>query len=132
MFKLKDIALARYKTPIQSEEDLISFLGMWWSNKYNLPDNHPLFLEKTLEEHVIDYYMDRFYKNPEEASAPTLEELKAEEEALKVEMGDEYREEYDYFMPPTEEEQAKGSGETSISKLEEEFDERFDTEEGNE
>ncbi|CAK0749569.1 hypothetical protein CCP1ISM_330005 [Azospirillaceae bacterium] len=132
MFKLKNIALARYKDPIQTEEDLISFLGIWWSNKYNMPDNHPLFLEKTLEEHVIDYYMDRFHKNPDEANAPTVEELKAEEDQLREEMGEDFREEYDYFLPPTTEEQEGGSSETSINKLEDEFEERFDTEEGNE
>ena len=126
MFKLKAIALNKYKTPVQSEEDLIDFLKMWWSNKYNLPDNHPLFLDKTVEEHVIDYYMDRFYKNPDEANAKTVEELAEEDAKLKAEYGDDFVD--DYYIPPSTEEK----GEEIIGQLPEEFDEKFDTSEGEE
>ena len=40
MFKLKDLALRRYKKPVENEEDLINFIKLWWINKHtNTPTN---------------------------------------------------------------------------------------------
>jgi hypothetical protein len=29
-------------------------LRRWWSRKYNLPANHPLFLERSVQEHLLE------------------------------------------------------------------------------
>ena len=60
---LKKIALKRL------EEESDYFLILWWSNKYKLPDNHPLLLSKTREELYIDYLVDCFANNPELAKS---------------------------------------------------------------
>lgn len=63
--------IARYKVTINSangEDEMAEFLMDWWSEKYNLPNNHPLLLQKTLEELVVEYYVDVFKKNPDELS----------------------------------------------------------------
>jgi len=124
MFLLRDIALRRFKKPVQTEEDLINFIKLWWTNKYNLPDNHSLFLDRTLEEHVIDYYLDKFSKNPDEAALQTKEELEADEAKLKAEMGEDYKEEYDYFMGPDENEK---DGKEVRTNLPEDVEESFES-----
>lgn len=35
--------------------------------KYQLPSNHELFLDRTLYDHLIDFYLDKFEKKPIEA-----------------------------------------------------------------
>jgi hypothetical protein len=114
MLALRDLALRQYKKRVVTEEDLLNFLQLWWSNKYNLPSNHPLFLDRTMEEHIIDYYLDDFKKDPESTKIQTLEELEADEAELKKELGEDFSEEYDYYLPPNE-------GEVELPKEEEEF-----------
>ncbi len=46
-------------------EEMEQFLIRWWSNKFNLPTNHPLLLDRTFEELLLDYHVDTFIKNPE-------------------------------------------------------------------
>lgn len=46
-------------------EEMEQFLMRWWSNKFNLPMNHPLLLDMTFEELLVDYHVDTFTKNPE-------------------------------------------------------------------
>lgn len=105
---LKEIARNRIQRQIKTEEDLIDMLRVWWSNKFSKPDNHPLFLAKTLEEHMIDYFTDKFINNPDELKKPSAKQLEEREAKIKEEMGDEYREEYDYLDAPTPE-QLKGA-----------------------
>jgi len=97
---LKEIAKAQVKNKVETEEDLEIFLKMWWSQKYEEPDNHPLLMAKTLEELVIDYYKNDFLDNPEKMNEMTLAEQEEYEEKLKKEMGNSYKEEYDYLIPP--------------------------------
>ena len=35
--------------------------------KYQLPSNHELFLERTLHDHLVDFYIDKFEKKPIES-----------------------------------------------------------------
>jgi len=97
---LREIAKAQVRDKVETEEDLILFLKIWWSQKYNEPDNHPLLLAKTLEELVVDYYKDEFMENPDKMNEMTLSEQETYEEQLKKEMGDDYKEEYDYLIAP--------------------------------
>jgi len=106
---LKEIAKSRVEKGVGNQEELTEFIKIWWSRRYNLPDNHPLFLNKRLEEHVIDYFVNDFMDNPEKLKEMTIEEQEAYEEELKKKMGDSYKEEYDYLIPPdaTQEEKTK-------------------------
>ena len=109
---LREIAKTQVKNKVETEEDLTIFLKIWWSQKYNLPDNHPLLMDRTLEELVIDYYKNEFMENPEKINEMTLAEQEAYEEKLKEEMGDAYKEEYDYLIPPD----ASQSDQASVKK----------------
>ena len=123
---LKEIARNRVRLDVKTENDLIEFLKVWWSNKYTLPDNHPLFLSKTLEEHVIDYYIDKFVSNPESMNEVSQREIEQDEEKLKEVMGDEYHEEYDYLVPPTSAEMKAGKAIEKKEQETEDFDESFE------
>lgn len=104
--KLEAIARSRAHLKVKTVDDLKLFLEIWWSRKYNLPPNHHLFQERTLEEHYIDFATNRFLDDPEEmdAQTPTAEELEDNEEWYKEKLGDQYREEYDYLIPPSSDE----------------------------
>ena len=117
--KLKQIAKNKVNREIENTDDLIEFLSTWWSNKYQLPSNHPLFLAKTLEELVVDYYVDKFISDPK--SIDEEERKKAEEDWLKKEMGDEYHEEYDYLVDPNISENEKKEIEEQFPNIKEEF-----------
>lgn len=57
-------------------EDNTHLLKRWWSNKYNLPTNHPLLLEKYEEELMIEYYEDEQFQDEleKEMNKPTDDE----------------------------------------------------------
>ena len=40
-------------------------LKKWWSNKYNLPGNHPLFVGQTMAEIMTEWYEDLWAKKEE-------------------------------------------------------------------
>ena len=42
-------------------------LSRWWVRKYKLPSNHELFQDRTIFEHLVDFYLDKFEQNPIEA-----------------------------------------------------------------
>ena len=109
---LKKIAKNRTAVEVNGEDDLVIFLRGWWSEKFNLPDNHPLFWDKTLEEHVIDFYYDRYLNGGLLDQEKQEQQKIADEQWLKEQMGEDYTEECDYFKPPTEEEieKAKDGG----------------------
>lgn len=77
---LKRIARSKVRCEQVQFDELEDFLKDWWSQKYTLPNNHPLLLEKTLEELLIEYYVDLFSKFPEELHKFECEikEVKAE------------------------------------------------------
>jgi hypothetical protein len=52
----------------------------WWVNKYKLPPNHPLFLERSLSEWTLEMYEDLFAQRSEVESE--LEEGDGETEEL--------------------------------------------------
>lgn len=97
---LKMIAKNRVQKEIQTVDDLVYFLSIWWSEKYKLPCNHQLFLEKTIEELVIDYYIDKFISDPQ--SMNEEEKVQDDEDWYKEQMGEEYKEQYDYLLDPND------------------------------
>jgi len=100
--RLKEIAKEQYQKTVSNELELIDFLGVWFSQKFKLPDNHPLFLDRTLEEWMVEYYKDQLANGREELVSE--EENRDEwENYLKKEMGDDYREEDDYLTQPSPE-----------------------------
>lgn len=88
--------IARYKVRRQdvTHEEFEDYLKIWWSEKYNLPPNHPLLLQLTIEELIIEYYRDIFAKDPKELEAFEAEigivDPKSDEAWFKKHMGDEY------------------------------------------
>lgn len=95
--KIKKIAFEKVKKtknqiPFNEFE---SYLKDWWSNKFNLPTNHPLLLELTFEELALQYFTDLFRKDEEEYSRFELEvsgkHVDSDEEWLMKEMGEEYK-----------------------------------------
>jgi len=106
---LKAIAKAKVEKKVQTEDDMREFIKIWWARQYNLPDNHPLFLNRTLEEHIIDFFVNDYMDDPEKLSEMTLEDQETYEEQLKREMGSDYKEKYDYLIPPdsTQEEEKR-------------------------
>lgn len=120
ILKLKELTRFSLKKEIQNEEDLIEVLKNWWVKRFNLPDNHPLFLDKTLEELVIDYYKDRFLNNPAELTAQTAEEVEEEDKKMKEEYGDDFEEAH--FIPPST---AEKEGNIKEEIKPEEFEEKF-------
>lgn len=103
---LKKIAKNRVDNVASTEEELEEFLAIWWSRKYGLPSNHPLFLSRVLEEHLIDYYVNDFLDKPEESEEVTLEEQEEYEEWVKEQMGEDYDEDegYAYLIDPDSDE----------------------------
>ena len=105
---LTNLKLIAYERVARTEvpyEDLEDMLKIWWSNKYNLPKNHPLLLDCTLEELLIDYFTDLFSKDKKEMESFQSEIYKisadilpavsggkglSDEEWFKKVMGDEY------------------------------------------
>jgi len=122
--QLRKIAKETVQKEVTDEIELAEFLGGWFSKRYNLPDNHPLFLEKTLEELVIDYYKDQFLSGKE---ALVTEEEKSDEYEKELEevMGDEYHTKPDYLYPPSPEELAKAIALQKKGEKVEEFEEEY-------
>lgn len=42
-------------------------MARWWSRKYRLPSNHELFQDRTLFDHLVEYYVDKFEERPIES-----------------------------------------------------------------
>lgn len=104
---IKELAKIRVKQKVDNDEDLEVFLGIWWSRKYSLPSNHALFLDRTLEEHLLDYYTNDMLDNPSKEET-TIAELDEDEEWYKKEMGEDYHEEYDFLIPVGSKETVNG------------------------
>lgn len=116
---IKRIAFYRAKRENIPYDELEDFIKDWWSDKFNLPNNHPLLLQKTLEELMIEYYTDVFKKIPEEARKFELEDLgqvklslsseeQDDEEWFKKMLGD------DYVSPDLPIVESKGEEESSL------------------
>lgn len=96
---LKRIAYNQVRKEPENLEELERFLKDWWSAKFNLPDNHPLLLDKTLEELIVMYYKDVFRDKDSETTKQYEEEegiikgkQREDEEWFRVQMG---KEEYE-------------------------------------
>lgn len=92
---LKSLAYRRAKRTTITLDELEDHLKMWWSDKYKLPDNHPLLLEKTLEELLVEYYTDVFRSSPEESKQFERQlglstDEPSDEEWFKKTMGNDY------------------------------------------
>lgn len=93
---LKRIAHNNVNKKVETLDDLQEYLIRWWSLKYNLPSNHPLLLNKTLEELIIDFFEDDFKENPQKMKEFELKEKGQyvdDEEWFKKQMEDEYTKE---------------------------------------
>jgi hypothetical protein len=127
---LKELARIRVKNKTETIDDLEVFLGIWWSRKYNMPSNHPLFLDRTIEEHLLDYYTHQLLDSPEsENTTQTVQELEELDEWYKKEMGEDFHEEYDYLVPPIEVEENNiktKNNNLEEEKQEEDFEEDFE------
>lgn len=105
----------------------------WWSEKYNLPINHPLLLELTLEELFLEYWIDVFSKDPKELEKFENElNLLAEDSDLawfKEMLGDQFKEEEDFSTEVREKiaeaKQGKTIEDEEITKIKE-FEEDFE------
>jgi len=89
---LKRIAYNKVKKDPATLEELEEFLKDWWSDKFNLPDNHPLLLEKTFEELLIMYFKDTFRnEDGEETKDYEIREgiRKSDEDWFRKQMGEE-------------------------------------------
>ncbi len=92
---IKEIAYSQFahKT-LNNSEDLIIFLKNWWVQKYNLPANHQLLLNQTIEELLIEYYFDVFKNDKDELAKYEKERhggvMIEDEEWFKQELGEEY------------------------------------------
>lgn len=131
---LKRIAFYRAKQTTQSAQELCDALKLWWSDKYKLPDNHPLLLQKTLEELMVDYYTDLFRRDEKaakefdkeihgRADMSLTDEEKADEEWFKAMMGD------GYISPDEPIRSSSGEAMNFETNTEEElgFEENFDS-----
>lgn len=49
-----------------SFDDDEALLSKWWSRKYNLPTNHPLLLNRHLEDLFIEYMQDELISKKQE------------------------------------------------------------------
>lgn len=92
---LKSIARYRIKRDsVSNLEEFKDFLKQWWSEKYKLPDNHPLLLDKSFEELLVEYYVDYFRANPKELNdfevKNNLINDSSDEEWFKQSMGEDY------------------------------------------
>lgn len=81
---LKNIAYLNVDGEVETLDDLERFLKIWWSNKYNLPPNHNLLMDLTLEEILIQYYSDLFIKD-EKALESFKEKLGKSKKQLDIE-----------------------------------------------
>lgn len=128
MFSYNNLkSIARYRIRRNSVSDLEEFkdfLKQWWSEKYKLPDNHPLLLDKTLEELIVEYYTDYYRANPQELNnfeiKNNLIDSSSDEEWFKQTMGEDYTPEHAFS-----EEFSKDSGKEVV------FDDEFQVLGGN-
>lgn len=76
-------------------DEMEAYIKEWWSVKYNLPKNHPLLLELTFEELLVEYFVDTFRRDEDELKKFQLElegkHIDSDEEWLMKEMGDDYK-----------------------------------------
>lgn len=49
------------------EPSLEEQLSRWWAKKYQLPSNHSLFQDRTLDDLLVEFWVDVYEKNPLEA-----------------------------------------------------------------
>ena len=92
---LKTIAQYKIKrSSISNFDEFEDFLKDWWSDKYHLPNNHPLLLERDLEDLIIEYFVDFFKNNPQKLNEFEIDNnLLSEdddEKWFKQKMGDQY------------------------------------------
>lgn len=103
--------IAQYKinrNSVSSLQEFEDFLLQWWSDKYKLPTNHPLLLDRYIEELLIEYYTDYFRSNPKELNDFERENgivvNNDDEEWFKKAMGKDYTTEQafsnDYISQP--------------------------------
>jgi hypothetical protein len=71
--RLKEVARSNWESGMTG-------IKRWWVNKYKLPPNHPLFLERSLSEWTLEMYEDLFAQRSEVESE--LEEGDGETEEL--------------------------------------------------
>jgi len=119
--KLKEIAKTRMEMEPSNELELIEWLKVWWSSTYNLPDNHPLFVNRTIEEHMIDFYIKKFQSNPDELNEDSKKSKDEYEEWLKKEMGEDYHNEDDFLVDPKMSEKEKLEILEKFPNIKEEF-----------
>ena len=103
--------IAQYKinrNSVSSLQEFEDFLLQLWSDKYKLPTNHPLLLDRYIEELLIEYYTDYFRSNPKELNDFERENgivvNNDDEEWFKKAMGKDYTTEQafsnDYISQP--------------------------------
>lgn len=106
---LKRIAYNNVKKFSQEKQEISDFeiyVCRWWRKKYNIPDTDKRFLNKELDDIIIEYFEDQFFEDPKLVSAyesgfNSSDEM--EEERLKEIMGDDYTEEISYMVGPKDE-----------------------------
>ena len=76
--------LERIKRLVRENEfdTLLEVLEDHWSNKYKLPPNHPLFLDRSVGAHLTEYFRD--YKNRKEELQAQVDILSQPEERTKT------------------------------------------------
>lgn len=65
------------KASLDNDEELIV---KWWVKKYNLPPNHPLLLNRHIEDLFIEMFQDETIANMEQKETKREEDLGWEEE----------------------------------------------------
>lgn len=67
-------------------------LSQWWVKKYRLPSNHNLFLDRTVEDLLTEFWMDIYIENPLEA------QRQADGEIQLTDTGDPYIDKWEEEM----------------------------------
>lgn len=102
---LKRIAFKNVTKKIETYEDFEEAICGWWRRKYKIPDTDPRYLEKYVDDMIVEYFEDQFSNDPELLQAyrrgfDNTEDM--EKDRLKEIMGENYTEEISYLQEPTE------------------------------
>ena len=119
--KIRNLAKDTIVYPPKSQEELQRFLMAWYCSKYNIPMTSDTTSKLDFETLLLEFYLFNRWKDVEEDIKSGKFEAEAQagedEEWFKQEMGEEYNEDTDYLMNPSDSEK---SGDTP-EDIEEDF-----------
>lgn len=100
----KRLAFENLSSKIETLNDFEEAICQWWRRKYTLCDTDQRYLDKYVDDMIVEYFEDHFRDNPQELEAykrgfESVQEM--EKDSLRKILGEDYTDEISYLQPPT-------------------------------